>query len=120
MKGHCAICRKLFVGREGKKFCSIACKSTYHKRLRKVNNKATILIDKILHRNRSILLEIMGKHKSKIKVPRSALDKKRFNYKYFTSRTVNSQNKEYFHLYDFAYMEFSNEEVLIVRKKTNL
>jgi len=38
------------------------CKIYYHHQLRKVTKEATRHIDEILHRNRSIRLEIMGKH----------------------------------------------------------
>jgi len=60
--GKCIVCSKRIVGRSDKKFCSVACKSYYHHQLRKVTKEATRHIDEILHRNRSIRLEIMGKH----------------------------------------------------------
>jgi len=116
MKLNCKMCKQSFVGRSDKIFCSVACKSMYHRKLNKVTSEASYRIDNILHRNRSILLEILGKHKTQIRTERILLDKKRFNYRYFTSRTVNKNGKVYFHVYDFAYMWFSDETVLIVRK----
>jgi len=113
----CLICKATFSGRTDKRFCSGKCKSYYHRKLRKINKLATRKVDTILHRNRSILLEIMGKRKVKQKVDRIILDQKKFNYHYFTGRTINKQGKEYLHIYDFRYMMFSDNEVLIVRKK---
>jgi hypothetical protein len=113
----CKICKKNLVGRSDKKFCSPKCKNYYHLNLRKVTNVAVKQIDTILHRNRSILLEIMGKYKTQLKIGRIILDQKKFNFKYHTHFQVNSVGKTYFYVYDFAWMEFSDNEVLIVRKK---
>ncbi|MBK7009823.1 MAG: hypothetical protein IPH36_14925 [Saprospiraceae bacterium] len=57
----CKMCPTMFYGRSDKIFCSAKCKTAYHEKLNKVTNEATAKIDKILHRNRSILLEILGK-----------------------------------------------------------
>lgn len=116
MKKHCKLCRKEFIGRSDKVFCSIACKNDYNVQLRRVTSKASKKIDEILHRNRSILLEIMGKHKIQITVDRMDLDKKKFNFSYMTGYSINKQGKTYHHIYDFSYMVFSSQSVLIVRK----
>ncbi len=113
----CPICKNNFVGRTDKKFCSVACKSYYHANLRKVTEIAVQKIDTILHRNRSILLEILGKHAVQIKITRIILDQKKFNFKYHTHFQTNLQGKTYYYVYDFAWMEFSDNEVLIVRRK---
>ena len=113
----CKICNTKFEGRSDKKFCSVRCKNYYHTNLRRVTNIAVTEINKILHRNRSILLELLGKHKSQIKIERIVLDKKKFNYKYHTHNHSNSFGKIYYYVYDFAWMEFSDDEVLIIRKK---
>lgn len=113
----CKICKNKIVGRKDKIFCSITCKNTYHVKLRRVTKKEVKEIDIILHRNRSILLELMGKHKIQIKVNRIELEKKKFNFKYHTHSNINKYGKTYYHLYDFGWMAFSNDEVLIVRRK---
>ena len=73
-------------------------------------------MDKILHRNRSILLEIMGKNAVQMKVNRAILDKKNFKYDYITGFYINSKNKMYHKVYDFTWMLFGDGEVLINRK----
>ena len=115
----CKLCKKKIIGRSDKIFCSASCKSYYHRKLRKVTKTATLSIDKILHRNRSILLEIMGKHRVKLSLDRITLEKKKFNFKYHTHFHINKQGKMYKYLYDFGYMEFSDDKVLIVRIKKN-
>jgi predicted nucleic acid-binding Zn ribbon protein len=112
----CKICSKEIVGRSDKKFCSVRCKNYYHTNLRRVTNKAVVEINNILHRNRSILLEILGKNAVQKKIERIILDKKKFNFKYHTHLHTNIQGKTYFYVYDFAWMEFSDDEILIIRK----
>lgn len=111
----CKICKKQIIGRSDKKFCSIKCKNYYHTNLRRVTSLEVIEINKILHRNRSILLEIMGKHKTQKKINRIVLEKMKFRFKYHTHILTNSKGKIYNYVYDFAWMEFSNNEILVVR-----
>ncbi len=113
---HCKICKKTLKGRSDKKFCSVECKNYYHTQIKKVNTQATQKIDSILHRNRIILLEILGKHRKQLKIKRNLLDQKKFNFHYHTHTYLNNQGKTYYYVYDFGYMLFSDQEVLIVRK----
>ncbi len=115
--GKCKICSKAISGRSDKKFCSTRCKNYYHTNLRRVNGIAVKDIDALLHRNRSILLEVLGKNKTQMKVPRLVLEKKKFNFKYHTHYNVNSRGKTYHHVYDIAWMTFSDDEVLVLRKR---
>ena len=74
----------MLTGRTDKTFCTVACKNEYHVRLRRATALVVQETDKILHRNRSILLEIMGKNKTQKKVDRLLLEKKKFRFNYFT------------------------------------
>ncbi len=116
MKKLCRLCKKKFTGRADKIFCSIACKNDYHVRLRRVTIQATKSIDEILHRNRSILLELLGKRNKKVKMDRYELEKKKFNFNYITGYDINKSGKTYHHVYDFSYMTFSDTTILIVRR----
>lgn len=113
----CKICKKVLKGRADKLFCSMECKNYYHVSLRKVTNKAAKIIDKTLHRNHSILLEILGKNSIQKKIKRTVLTNKKFNFKYHTHFNINSKGKTYYFLYDIAWMEFSDDEILIVRRQ---
>jgi hypothetical protein len=53
------LCSKIVVGRKGKLFCLIRRKNYCHINLRKTTEIRVQEIETILHRNRSILLEIM-------------------------------------------------------------
>ena len=87
----CKICMKQIVGRHDKIFCSIECKNSYHVQLRRATAKVVKSTDKILHRNRSILLELMGKNSKQKKMDRQKLDAKKFNWNYFTGSYINSK-----------------------------
>ncbi|MGB4840436.1 MAG: hypothetical protein WBP08_15650, partial [Saprospiraceae bacterium] len=109
------LCKQPISGRADKIFCSATCKSQYHIKLNKVTMNASERIDKILHRNRSIMLEVMGKSSTQKKVVKAILDSKKFHFGYITHYHINSQNKMVHYLYDFSYIVFSDQEVLIKR-----
>ena len=117
-KKKCIICKKEFTGRTDKIFCSLPCKNEYNVKLRRTTTKATKKVDDILHRNRSILLELMGNRTTQTSVDRMVLDKKKFNFSYITGYSINKQGKTYHHVYDFSYMTFSTQPVLIVRRRS--
>ena len=112
----CKLCKSRIVGRTDKVFCTSKCKTSYHRQLRATNPPYTEKIDRILHRNRTILLDILGKNKTQIKVPVHELEKRNFNFHYITKYIVNKQGKTYNYVYDFSWMTFSNDTVLINRR----
>ncbi len=112
----CKLCKNSFKGRSDKIFCSPDCKASYHSQLKAVTNKATLSTDKILHRNRSILLEFLGKNIHQKKVHRDQLAKKNFRFEYMTGFYENAQGKRYHIVYDFAWMAFKTGEILIIRR----
>ena len=116
MERKCKVCNNLVIGRKDKLFCSVRCKNYYHVNLRKVTEICVKEIDTILHRNRSILLEFMGKRRAKITIDRIALEKKKFVFTYHTHTQTNSKGKVYYYVYDFSWMEFSDDKILIIRK----
>jgi len=85
--------------------------------LRAATKQTAFPLDKVLHRNRSILLEIVGPKAVKKMVLRSDLVKNKFQFKFVTHYNINSKGKTYNHVYDFAWMEFSDDEILIIRQK---
>ena len=113
----CKVCKSQLQGRLDKIFCSVKCKNSYHRKLRKSTAKAVLSTDKILHRNRSILLEVMGPRSTQKIVDRIILDQKKFNYNYETGRFKNDLSRIYHRVYDFSWTDFSEQEVLIIRKR---
>jgi len=85
-------------------------------RLAKATTPYTKKIDAILHRNHGILLEVMGKNVSQIRTTMVDLETRKFNFNYVTKYTINKHGKTYNHVYNFAWMSFSDDGVLIIRK----
>jgi len=96
---------------------SIKCKNKYHLLLKKYTHKTTNKIDTILHRNHSILSEILTTKMKSVKINRLLLEQKKFQFNYHTHTYVNAQNKTYYYLYNTAWMEFSDNQILIIRSK---
>lgn len=59
----------------------------------------------------------MGEKRNKMTIARLELAKMGFNFDYITGIYANRQGKAYHNVYDFAWMEFSTQEILIVRGK---
>ncbi len=112
---NCISCQMELNGRSDKRFCSTACKNDFNNQLRKLTIKETAIIDAYLHRNREILMHVMGSHK-KIQIDKLQLSKARFKFEYHTGHYINKEAKTYWQVYDFAWMEFSDQKILIVRK----
>ncbi len=112
----CQHCSKKMVGRSDKRFCSIKCKNGYHRQIKLQSKSVVDEIDNILHRNHAICLEVMKKEKTeKIKIPKLVLEKMGFSFHYYTGSYLNNQNKMYYYIYDFQWMEFSTQEVLLFK-----
>lgn len=111
----CLACTHEVIGRVDKIFCSQKCKNYYHKKLRYKSVKAAIRINEYLKRNHGILLEILGKNLTQKKVYRNVLEDKKFRFKYHTHTHTNSKGKVMHYIYNLGWMEFSDDEVLIVR-----
>ena len=116
MKKKCQQCGQETWGRSDKKFCSLTCKNTYATATRRTTRDAVVEIDGYLHRNREILAMIMGEV-SKVELDRVVLTRTGFRYDYHTGTYLNKEGKLYRLVYDFAWMDFSDQKVLVVRKK---
>jgi hypothetical protein len=115
MKKTCTQCQTVFQGREDKRFCSSVCKNQFFNVQRKNTTNATKEIDGYLHRNREILSTLMGESKKET-FDRLILVRAKFNFDFMTGIYWNKENKMYRIVYDYAWMDFSDQKVLIVRK----
>lgn len=116
MKRLCKICENRLTGRGDKIFCNISCKNEYHRQMREFARTQGARINSFLERNYILLHEVLGSKKGQVKVDRNILAKKKFRFKYHTHYHINSRNKTYYYIYDLGWMEFSDDEILIVRK----
>ena len=115
-KTECISCGKTFVGRTDKKYCSLKCKNTFNYNRKSKTKSATQTIDAVLHKNREILEVIMGPKRKKMYIEKTELTQMGFQSEYVTGFYTNSQDKLYRYVYDFAWMEFTGEKIMVVRK----
>jgi hypothetical protein len=117
MKNNCLHCHDEFSGREGKLFCGTKCKNTYNNERRKKTIIETQTIDGYLHRNHEILSELCAPNQAKKQYfPKSILIEKGFKFEYITGVYFNNQRKMYNYVYNFAWMVFSDEQVMVIMK----
>ncbi|MDX1407876.1 MAG: hypothetical protein R3330_07075 [Saprospiraceae bacterium] len=113
----CLVCGAPLRGRRDKKYCSLSCKNAYHTRRRIEQQPVVATIDRLLHRNREILVELWEEAQNrKFIVPRSRLQRKGFKFRHFTSTYVNKAGKLYHYVYDFSWMAFSSGDILVVKR----
>ena len=115
MKKVCEFCGNIMMGRTDKRFCSTECKNAFNNTLRKNTKSVTHEIDSYLHRNREILQLLMG-NAMKDTIDRLVLVRAGFRFDYLTGIYFNKENKMYRIVYDYAWMDFSDQKVLIIRK----
>ncbi len=113
---NCKICSRNVVGRSDKLFCSIKCKNIYHMDLRSKTAIAAKDIDKMLHRNRSIIFEFLGSKDHFVKIKRIEMDKKKFSFNYYTHQNISKEGRIYHWLYDIGWFELNTEEMFLLRK----
>jgi hypothetical protein len=111
----CQQCNTTLHGRSDKRFCSVACKNEHNYTTRQQTKSAVAEIDGYLHRNREILATIMGDSAKEL-IDRTLLVRARFRWEYMTGIYKNKQGKWYHIVYDYAWMEFSDQQVMIIRK----
>lgn len=114
----CQICKKQMRGRADKKFCSIKCKNQFHQEKRKQNIPIIKEIDQILHHNRELCETLWKNYPDlKMRVPKITLERMGFNFSHYTGSMKNSQGKWYHYVYDYAWMEFSTQDVMLIKMK---
>jgi len=114
----CIVCNGLLRGRPDKKFCSKSCSNRFHSDKGK-KQKAAIVnsVNQILRKNHKILLQLFeGDKRQKKKIDKLILAQLGFDFNYITGIYFNREGKLYHYVYDFAWMEFSNQEILLIRK----
>ena len=113
MSQQCQQCKIALKGRSDKKFCSTHCKNEFNNALKKATRTVTEEIDGYLHRNRTILHELMQNSKKNI-VDKLTLTRAGFRFDYMTGIYTNKENKMYRYVYDYGWMDFSDQKILVV------
>lgn len=115
----CKECGDEIVGRVDKIFCCDECRTAFHNRNYREENKKFQEINSILRKNYKILNSILAT--GKVKCTYDYLAKMGFNFKYFTSYKRASFSRGIEHsCYDISYNISFNGEVSLVKALAKL
>lgn len=96
----CPICQAKIVGRTDKKFCSDDCRANYHNRKNRNKNRPIKRIERILKRNRQILIEV--EKQGVFYISLTLLEKMGFDFEYCTRKRSYGDQTE-ISCYDKSY-----------------
>ena len=113
-KRFCAECGSEVLGREGKMFCSDKCRNTYNNRQNKDATNLVRNINNRLRKNYRILSELNVVENAKVE--RKLLNKKGFDFDFFTSVLDAKTGNRYYFVYDQGYLELKDDVFLLCRK----
>lgn len=98
----CLECDTAIKGRADKKFCSDECRTSYNNRQNSSLNNLMRNINHTLRKNRRILAD--NNPTGKTKMHRSQLERKGFNFNYFTNIYTTKSGNTYYFCYDQGYI----------------
>ncbi len=114
-KRQCLNCGYELLGRSDQKYCSDLCRNAYNNQLNSDSTNFIRNINNTLRRNRRILAKLCPYSKSKSS--KGQMTSEGFNFLYHTNVYHTKKGQQYVFCYDYGYLELSNEEVVIVKRK---
>ena len=116
-KRYCQCCAQVLYGRLDKKFCDEGCRNNFNNQQNSVQNKEIRIINRVLKRNRAILLAFLALEKKQTKVDRECLLLEGFNFRYMTHQGVDQDGQLYQICYDVGLISEQHTDYLIVLAK---
>jgi predicted nucleic acid-binding Zn ribbon protein len=113
----CPECGREVIGRVDKKFCSDYCRNAYNNKMNRNSNNLIRNTNNLLRKNYRILEEINPNQKTK--TTKDILQRKGFNFNYFTSIYTTKNGKVYYFIYDQGYLELDNSYYAVVKRLGN-
>jgi predicted nucleic acid-binding Zn ribbon protein len=115
MKVRCIQCGKENQGRSDKRFCSQDCKNAWHADRRQELQAIMGKVNAALRRNWVLLVRVLdGGYRKQVR--RVELEALGFRWNYMTELFVSEGGRTFYLVYDCAWAELSDGEVLILRK----
>ena len=113
---NCLECGRPLHGRADQKFCSPQCRTSYNNKLNSDANKYMRNVNRILRKNRRILLELNPN--GKMIASRKKMTGHGFDFKFFTNVYKTKSGKVYYFCYDQGYLPLENDNfALVVREE---
>lgn len=111
----CVDCGAELKGRIDKKFCDDQCRSNYNNKLNTNDQSFLKQVNKILKKNRDILVDKNPDGKAKVK--RAELLRRGFNFDYHTHMYVTQKGVNYIFCYEYGYLPLEDGEILLVKRE---
>ena len=115
MEHYCLECGAALMGRADKKFCNDQCRTNYHNKENREDTEVIRNINGFLRKNRGILKDFNPSGKAKIS--KSELLTAGFNFKYFTHIYKTKDNRYYYFVYEYGYIDLKNGYFALVINK---
>lgn len=114
MEKACLDCGEKIVGRTDKKFCSDYCRNSYNNNLNKDSKNLVRNVNNLLRKNYRILEGLNPD--GKIRITKSKLSAKGFNFDYFTSIYTTKTGNTYYFIYDQGYLPLEGDFYALVKR----
>ena len=114
MEKGCLECGEKIVGRTDKKFCSDYCRNAYNNNLNKDSKNLVRNVNNQLRKNYRILEELNPD--GKVKMSKSKLSARGFNFDYFTSIYTTKTGNIYYFVYDQGYLPLEGDFYALVKR----
>jgi hypothetical protein len=108
----CHECGEKIRGRSDKKFCSPDCRTCFHNRHRGLESQVMRAINRVLLRNRKILMECAGGNNSS-RIPVIILQSRGFDFSFYTHCRPDRRGKDVIYCYDYGYQRLDQHKVQI-------
>ena len=112
MKRRCPICNGPVLGRSDKRFCSNQCRTHHHNLLLRDEYAPVKRINKILRKNRTVLMKY---HQSNaLKVLSNKMKYDGIDFSFFTHIKSDAKNHPIIFCYDYGYQMINHDEYQIL------
>jgi len=118
MERLCLDCGTLIKGRSDKKFCNDSCRNNYNNHLKIEDNVILKAVNRILKKNRTILMQLNPDGKAKI--TRKKLVAAGFNFDYHTYSYTAQNGNIYTFCYEYGYLVLKEDSFLLVKREEKL
>ncbi|MFT4753169.1 MAG: hypothetical protein ACI85Q_000707 [Salibacteraceae bacterium] len=115
MSNTCLECEDPIKGRSDKKFCSDGCRNAYNSRFNKDTTNYMRNVNRILRKNRSILIKLNPKGKSK--TTKKILIEQGFDFNHHTNTYTNKGGMTYYFCYEQAILPLDNDFFALVMRQ---
>jgi hypothetical protein len=110
----CPECGKQVRGRSDKKYCSDLCRNSFHNKERLSGGRTVREVNRILSRNRSILISCTLRNRDSIS--ENYLKARGFNFNFFTHQIEDSSGNAAIFCYEVGYTKKRKNELFLVKE----